>query len=363
MKDKSLIGILFAKFMQKVRKVALFIRYLTELRKIRATYFSGNLSGSDTKIKALFLGSFNWVSEVFFDGEAQAEDLGLVNVFFQNRVRSRLAEPDTDIVITTHLPWSWRRKGHYIVPAFLEAELSLPGTIDEFMAGLRSKYRYKIKQALKMGLDFELGESEADYRAFYEQMLIPLIKYRHGSNAHLISFEDLYSKVSSASLIFVKQGEKRLGGVQIIWPTASKPYAYFNKVGMLDEVNQDNKLFNQVNMALYYQMCNSTIQRGVSCLNLGIVPPTLNNGLIRFKGSWGTNFSASSDYQRYEVTFCSKNQQEILEHCHLIHLEDKQLVATVGMNKHMLTEPDALEKVKGKLPSGLSRIDVIASER
>ena len=354
---------IFSATMQRTRQAAIYLRYLLQLitgKGLQAEYFSGTLPGTNTPVNLLFMGSVNCITKAFFNGDAKPDVLGSFHPFFRKQMRARFSKPDTDIVVVPHLPWSHHNKDSYIIPEFLEAKLMLPASMDEFMATLRSDNRRKVKQALKVGFEFEIANSEEDYRDFYTQMLVPLVTHRHGVSAFVVSFENLYAQAPNATLVFVKHNGQRLGGVQLIWPSASKPYTYFNKIGMIDEVIHDIKRYPQVNMALYYRMCESTIEQGSSCLHLGMVPPILNSGLLWFKGSWGADFFVNSTFHRYEVIFCSKKRQEIQEQQHyLIHLEGGKLVATIHVTDEMMADPDTVGQFKRGQFDNLSRIDLV----
>jgi len=275
--------------MQGVRKSALFLRYLTSLitgKGFRAKYVSGTLLQSETPINLLFLGSNDHISEIFFEDIVKTEFLGSFHPLIWGQARSRFIRPGTDIIIVPHLPWNRLTNNTYVIPAYLESKLSLPTTKDEFMVSLKGNNRRIVKQGLKNGIEFEQANTEKDYREFYEQMFIPLVTNRHGVNAFVSSFSSIYSKAANATLIFAKLNRKRVGGVQLIWPNFFKSYSYFNKIGMINEIIHDPKRFSQVNMALYYQMCCLSIEKRCFCLNLGIVPPLLNNGLLWFKESY-----------------------------------------------------------------------------
>ncbi len=350
--------------LKKLRSFGYYLKDLVNSDLFRATYLSGNLPGSDTRIKVLFLGNANQihtVNKIFFDSSNfQQQDLGPINPLGQHQEQSYPELSDIDVVVTNHLLWARPpKKGVYLVPMFLESIVPLPATIEEFLSQVSETERRKTRKALKAGFEIEFGETETDYREFYEQMWLPLVKQRHKSNASIHPFEQLYTEDQAArsSLIFVKSGDKRLGGLQILWPQLTGSPAYFNRIGIINEASDKQVPLNLVNIALYYQMFNAAIQREITAIDLGVVPPILNNGLLQFKGKWGANCHyVDQTYYKYQIKFCSNKQQEILQSQYLIHIEDNNLVATVGVTGEEVNTPNFEAMLKSSNFPNLKKI-------
>jgi len=301
------------------------------------------------------------VNNIFFDSSnLQQQDLGPINPLRQHHEQSYPELSDIDVVVTNHLFWARPpKKGVYLAPMFLESIAPLPATIEELLSNLPETERRKTRKALKAGFEIEFGETETDYREFYEQMWVPLMKRRHDANASIHPFQQLYTEAEAARslLIFVKNGGKRLGGIHILLPKLAGSPAYFNKVGIIDQVSQDAVQLNLVNIALYYQMFNAAIQREITAIDLGVVPPILNDGLLQFKGKWGANCHyVDQTYYKYQIRFCSNKQQEILQSQYLIHIEDNKLVATVGVTGEEVNTPNFEGRLKSNSFPNLKQI-------
>ena len=311
-------------------------------RNFRAKALTGVMPGSETRIKILFLGhvdNLNPMREFFFDGIAQEEDLGSFYSFFQRRARARRCSPDTDAVVSLQLPASGRPDPGSFVTTSLHAKVALPATMDQFVATLPETERRKLRQMLKAGFEVEIGNTESDYREFHERMFGPLMRDRHGQKAYVPPVEQILDQILRSSLIFIKADGKRLGGILIRWPRINGSHAlpHFDKIGIINDVSRDASQLNRVNIALYYQMFNATIQRHYPILSLGVVPPLLNSGLFWFKARWGSDYSMGNhefDYYRHIITYCSQKQHEIQCHRHLIHMENGSLAATIGAQEH-----------------------------
>jgi len=320
------------------RRQVFLVRFGLHLSRsrLRAIRFSGKIPGTDIPLSVLFIGSYNSISNTFFDGNVEAQVLGAVHPLKQSSAKAKLIGTDTDIVITTRLPWS--RTSHptgFIMPAHLDCMLTLPSTADEFIKHLRPDFRRKIRQALKAGLQFEPGQTFEDYRHFYDAMLVPLMRYRHGERAVIVPFEEFYGTAARASLLFVTLKDRRVGGVHIRWPSLSRfrYFACYDEIGMLDDISRDPVLFRQINIAIYYAMCLECIKRRVKNLGLGDGLPNVNSGLLRFKGSWGASYLPNKDFHRYHVEFLSEKKHRLLTACHLIRVENKQLIPLVGVDE------------------------------
>jgi hypothetical protein len=342
-------------------------RHLSRLassRKFRAISLSGVLPGTETAIKVLYLGhagNIVPIHEFFFDGHAQSIDLGPVHALFQRRARSRFCSPDTDAVVTARLPRISRPGPGVYQTTSLYAVLPLPATMEEYLATLSETERRKLRQAQKAGFDTELGETQSDYREFLERMFVPLMRHRHGQKAFIAPIEQLYGQAHRSSLIFIKSEGKRVGGILLRWPRINGTHAlpHFDKIGIIDEVSRDAAQLNRVNIALYYQMFNATIQRGYRRISLGVVQPLLNNGLLWFKARWGADFFPGSqefDFYSHDIEFCSKKRHEIQCHRYMVHIEEDGLVATVGVNDNEAQTPALESKLKGWRFPNLRRI-------
>ena len=345
-----------------IRPFVRYFRYWLQLIKgdgFRAMYFSGTLSGTDTQINLLFLGTGELVTTAFFDNDVKAEFLGLFNPLSTKKALLKFAKADTDIIVTPYLPWSRADNSQLIVPVFLEAILQLPVSMDELMATLRSDDRRKIKQALNLNFEYETARSESDYLYFYTHMLTPFVKNRHGDMAFLAPFEELFASAHHSILVFLKHNGQRIAGFHLIWPE-SNYYAYFNKIGMAEEVFSDTKLMRLVNLAIYHHVYELTIQNNISSLNLSITPPVLNNGILWFKRSWGADFFPNADLHRHKVEFCSSKKQLIQKHQgYLISFENNQLVARINVTEEMMSDPNTAGKIRCGQFNNLSRIDLV----
>jgi hypothetical protein len=348
-----------------IRPFIRYLRYWLQLLKgngFRAMYFSGTLVGTNTQIKLLFLGTGELVTTAFFDNDVKAEFLGLFKPLATKKALLKYAKADTDIIVTPYLPWSRADKSQLIVPVCLEAILQLPGSMAELLASLRSDDRRKIKQALNLNFEYETASSEADYQYFQTHMLIPFVKNRHGENAFVAPFAELFAAAHNSVLVFLKLNGQRIAGFHLIWPEAND-YAYFNKIGMAEAVFADTKLMRLVNLAIYHHVCELTIQNNIPSLHLSITPPVLNNGILWFKRSWGADFFPNADLHRHKVELCSSKKALIQQHQgYLIGFDKNKLVARVNVTAEMLGDPDYVAKVRCGRFSNLSRIDLVYAD-
>lgn len=326
---------------QRAKQVLGYGRHLARLaspREFRAQMLTGQLPGSEIAIKVLYLGHAAYlppVSYYFFAGKYQAEDLGPAPAFFQDSARARLLQADTDAVATTCLPGAKNNESGTYEMTTLRAVVPLPKTMEEFRTNLPRTMRWPAQSEFET----ELGTTPADYAEFHERMLKPLMVARHGPRAHIVPLNGLLRQAGHASLIFIKHQGQRVGGCVLLWPRVVDIYAipHGDKIGIISEMNCDSKWLNKVNLAIYHALYRQAWERGYRAVSLGIVPPILNNGLVRFKARWGAMFHAGShdfDHYRHSLSFCSDKHHAILSCQHLVHVEDGKLVATVGVQEN-----------------------------
>lgn len=338
---------------QRAKQVLGYGRHLARLaspKNFRALLLTGQLPGSELAIKVLYLGHTAYTSPVtdyFFDGKYQLADLGPAPAFSQPSIRARLLEADTDAVVTTCLPGAKNRATGDYEMTTLRAVVRLPETMEEFRTSLPRSLRWPVHSEFET----ELGSTPEDYAEFYERMLKPLMMERHGSRAYIVPLNHLLRQTDSSSLLFVKFQGRRLGGYLLRWPHMLGIHAlpHGDKIGIVSEMNRDTKLLNKVNLAIYHSGYRLVWERGFRAVSLGIVSPILNNGLVRFKARWRASFHAGShdyDYYRHSLSFCSDKRHAILSCRHLVHVEDGQLVATVGVREAHPHDTQADEQQK-----------------
>ena len=322
----------------RAKQVLGYGRHLARLaspKNFRALRLTGQLPGSELAIKVLYLGHTAYTSPVtdyFFDGKYQLEDLGPAPAFSQHSVRARLVKADTDAVVTTCLPGAKHRAVGAYEMAILRAVVHLPESMEAFRASLPRSLRWPANSEFET----ELGTTPEDYAEFHERMLKPLLMERHGPRANIVPLNQLLRQSDSSSLLFVKFQGRRLGGYLLRWPhlMGIHELPHGDKLGIVSEMNRDTKLLNKVNLAIYHSGYHLAWERGFRAVSLGIVSPILNNGLVRFKARWRASFHAGShafDYYRHSLSFCSDKRHAIQSCRHLVHVEDGQLVATVGV--------------------------------
>jgi hypothetical protein len=362
---------------QRAKQVLGYGRHLARLaspRKFRAQMLTGQLPGGETTVKVLYLGHTEYISPVrdyFFDGKYQAEDLGPAPSFFQNSACVRLLKADTDAVVTACLPGTKNREPSAYEMTTLRAVVHLPETMEEFRAGLPRTMRWPARSEFET----ELGTTSEDYSEFYERMLKPLMIGRHGPKANIVPLNHLLRQIGYTSLIFVKHQGRRLGGCLLCWPRMVGIHAipHGDKIGIVREMSHDSKLLNKVNLAIYHSLYRLAWERGFRAVSLGTVSPILNSGLVRFKARWGATFHAGShdfDYYRHSLSFCSDKRHAIQSCRHLVHVEDENLVATVGVREENSIDTQADERQKDGHIHNLSklyriytngRVDVLAA--
>jgi len=348
---------------QRAKQVLGYGRHMARLaspRKFRAQLLTGQLPGSAMAVKVLYLGHTEYIAPVldyFFGGKYQVEDLGSAPAFAQDSARAHLLQEDMDAVVTTRLPGANNREPGSYEMTTLRAVVHLPETMEEFRASLPRSMRWPAKNEFET----ELGTTSEDYSEFYERMLKPLMVGRHGPKACIVPLDRLLRQAGYSSLLFVKHQGRRLGGCLLRWPRMVGIHAipHGDKIGIVSEMTHDSKLLNKINLAVYHSLYRLAWDRGFRAVSLGTVSPVLNSGLVRFKARWGATFHAGShafDYYRHSVSFCSDKRHAIQSCRHLVHVEDGNLVATVGVREDIPADTQADEQQKDGHIHNLSKL-------
>ncbi|UOA09125.1 hypothetical protein [Methylobacter sp. S3L5C] len=87
----------------------------------------------------------------------------------------------------------------------------------------------------------------------------------------------------------------------------------FTKTALLKFANTDTDIIVTPHLlwSSTNHVCMLPIQYGIFSLHLSITSPVLNNGILWFKRSWGSNFFPNADLHRHKIEFCSSKKELI----------------------------------------------------
>ncbi|MEI6088442.1 MAG: GNAT family N-acetyltransferase [Bacteroidota bacterium] len=178
-------------------------------------------------------------------------------------------------------------------PNFIEQEIALPNTLEEYLQEITSKLRQTIKKIKKTGFTYSISTDNDWFEQFYNCYYVPSMVGRHAEDAYVMAKDEIMDLLNLPGTEFLNVF---LSGVCIASAIAiheGDKYIY-TKVGWL---NGDNYYLDQgVNTAIYQLLIERAFELGCKKISLGGTPPFLENGVLKFKAKWQSRFCADIYY-------------------------------------------------------------------
>lgn len=297
------------------------------------TLTSGKLTGSDTSIRMLTLGSSNLLLQAFFEAAStRSRVIGQVKPLHAAKVFKEYRQ-NADLILLPCTPFSPPAdETSLLLPDYLDATILFDESEEQWRKNLRELNKRGLKQAAKRQYQFRAGSTVQDYELFYHRMLQPYVQQRHGYHAYVESCDAFCADTHGAVLEFVELDGRPVAGFHLKL-SARHPLAYFNKIGLSAEASADKHLMRELNCLIYQRMVQLAREAGHHGVHLGQTPPILDNGITWYKAGWGAVFSPNLSLQRYRLHFCSERAPLIQQHAHpLVTLQHGRLCAQLLCN-------------------------------
>ena len=173
----------------------------------------------------------------------------------------------------------FRRSGWLIVPESVRWR----GELGELPLGHPSKsLRSDMAKLRKHGYVMEEADSDADWREFFDRMLLPHARRRFEDRAQLPTRFTLRQLQGRGQLLFVRRGDHRVAGGCVM--PASR-CALFERLGVRD--GDAGLLRDGALSALYLLTFEWSRARGFQSFDAGTTLPFPDDGLARFKAKFG----------------------------------------------------------------------------
>ncbi len=225
----------------------------------------------------------NYLAERFFSGTPEAEPLGEYPSWQVERVVRRF-RTEADMVAIRADRASARlffRDPYTRVPAWIGMQVD-PAPAGHMSRGAREDLR-RIRRA---GIGTEFGAGEPELREFYESFYVPLLERRHGEAAYVRDLLWLRERLRRGGLLWaVKDGARVAGELYEIREHTLSLCAIGLRNGEL-ALAREGAL-----AVLYHRMIEFARERGCTLVDMGLVRPSLKDGLLRYKAKWGAAVS------------------------------------------------------------------------
>ena len=261
----------------------------------------------------------------FFGDTAQVQTLGNVTLFDVILGRGALTAVDAIVCPTNPLLERFMPADRwFIVPKFLDAQIDLSLPLDRLIRGSRTKNDQR--SACKIGYSFHELREEEVFDEYYDHMLVPTVKLRHGERAFVSSRDSQREAFRRGHLLAAYVDDIWLGAFLMV-PESATAISWAT-VGWRD--GSEELMKKLIVSALLSEAIVRSKAAGYSHLNLGNCLPFVNDGPMNFKLKWGASLTLPSighsdgvlhgvnGYAAVRVNLNSEGAQALLRHCPLL---------------------------------------------
>ena len=214
----------------------------------------------------------------------------------------------------------------------LEAFLPRLDSSDQLMGRIGKSTRNILNSAVNLSLELVEGKTLEDLRFFYDKMLVPFAKERHGEKYWLPPFEEFEAVwPENLFLYFVKRDGKRIAGEVFLHNKGLNQLTEW-RFGIIEECSADQRLVSACNNWMTLQFYHIAIDMGVDRISLGQVSSRLDDGIFRFKCKWKACFTDVPGNIRYSLKFHSEKSSRILRVVQLVTWKNDKAVALLVLS-------------------------------
>ena len=274
---------------------------------------SGRSKAGDTELKCMFVAPSLFtdnVSELIFSETPKIlEERRVFTPFLRSFLKN--SKPNFDMCITS------LAKGYsfivqpvatFVGQSLVDQKIDTRNGWEGVRINLSRRNRTRVNDfETKYGLSSVLSDDPNDLSFFYHQMYSPYSLARFGKRAVIDTFQQIQALFEGSFLMFILRNGERIAGV--LCRTEKRRLTYF-RAGI---VNGDEEMLECGAMtAVYYYMVDYAVKNGLHELDALGSKPFLNDGIYRYKASWGAAAEPYEDkYVRTIHYICGNRPQEV----------------------------------------------------
>ena len=334
----------------------------------RVTLVRGRLKAGGVELNCMFVAPGIFAERILLWLFSEPPTILEQRRLFTPLLRSFLKQsaPRFDICIT-----SLAKEYNFIVRpiATYSGQSSVDQKIDtsEGWDGVRKhvsrRYRKRIENfEIRCGLKCTVSEDPSDLITFYHQMYLPNSAVRFGKLAVTNELSQMQAFLKrDGFLLFVTLNGEKIAGVLC---RVEKKCLTGYRCGVL---NGDEKLLECGAMtAVYYYMVDYAAKNCLRELDILDSRPFLNDGVYRYKGSWGAAAVPFEDkYVRTIHYICGARTHEVASFfhaCPTIVMNHGSLQAIIGHpDDAVLTDAEVSRIIKSYYTSGIQSAEILTA--
>lgn len=229
-----------------------------------------------------------YFSELAYSDEVKIKYLGKTTY---HSIPSAIADEKPDIVFAEFdrmfSKYLYRR---FLLLPYIDTVLDISVPWDVILSRMRRDRRRGIREIKDRSYIYEITRDIEKFNLFYYKMYLPFCKKRHGKKARFIPV--IYSKKTfqKGGLLLVKLDGKYVSGILY---GLNKNTLFVPQHAVY--LGRDEYIAGQA--ALYFLM-RWAKEKGYRQIDYGSTPPFANDGLFRYKRSWGMKIRPVSRFQK-----------------------------------------------------------------
>jgi hypothetical protein len=214
----------------------------------------------------------------------------------------------------------------YVLPVWAPLKINIDRPMDDICPSRMSHFAHIKRRIRKYNLTYEILTDNESFNNFIESFYKPYITKRHGEEAVIGDLHKVWEISPYPFLLGIKEN-----GVLVAASLNEKSgnTVHLINLGLLD--GDEEYLRHGAIGALYYFGILSGQEMGCKVFDAGATRPFINDGLTKYKISWGAEFV--SEYSRsgeniwFGVNECSSEAREFLSNNPFMYFdEDHKLV-------------------------------------
>lgn len=251
----------------------------------------------------------------------------------------------------------------YVGQSVVSQKIDTRGGWEQVRRNLSRRHRTRVNNfEAKFGLNCTISERLEDLTTFYHEMFVPYTIARFGNLAVIDSYEQIKGLFKGGFLMLITRNGERIAGVLC---RADKHKLTYFRAGV---INGDEEILDCGAMvAAYYYMVDYAVKNGLQELDALGSKPFLNDGVYRYKASWGAVAGVFDHRHTQPIHYIcgtrSKQLARIFHTCPTIVIKDGSLQMILGHpGEDPPTGADVSTMIESFYISGIRSAEVIASD-
>lgn len=226
-------------------------------------------------------------------------------------------------------PLSRRENVDIMIRPWLNAERSVCPSA-EALEGASKDFRRAFRHLEKLQPTVSYTQDLGAWREWFDEMMVPTAQKRHSDRAYCPDFSELTKLKKRGILIQVHLNGEWIAGGFVIRTRWSQTHRLW-RIGMRQSSVTDGKLYKGLNIYLDYLALNLAHQENALIFSLGETLARVDEGLFRYKSSWGCTLRINHYIELFAMRFASDAaRRQILSKVPLLEADDSGLTLHIA---------------------------------